>query len=92
VIDVHRERIGEMLKTNTVTTVHQRLRDEQGLAVSITSLRRYVWLQFPDHADAERVTCCARRSRPGRRPRSTGGSWATGSIPSRTGCGECGPS
>lgn len=55
-IDVHRERIGEMLKTNTATTVHQRLRDEQGLAVSITSFRRYVWLQFPDHAVADRVT------------------------------------
>jgi hypothetical protein len=26
-IDVHRDRIGEMLETNTVTTVHQRLRD-----------------------------------------------------------------
>lgn len=55
-VDVHRERIGEMLKTNTATTVHQRLRDEHGLAVSITSFRRYVWLQFPDHAGAERVT------------------------------------
>jgi transposase len=55
-IDAQRDRIGEMLKTNTVTTVHQRLRDEHGLAASITSFRRYVWVQFPDHVDADRVT------------------------------------
>jgi transposase len=55
-IDTHRDRIGDMLKTNTVTTVHQRLRDEHVLTASITSFRRYVWLQFPDRAAAERVT------------------------------------
>ena len=55
-IDAHRDRIGDMLKTNTVTTVHQRLRDEHGLTASIASFRRYVWLQFPDRAAAERVT------------------------------------
>jgi transposase len=55
-IDVHRERIGEMLTTNTVTTVHQRLRDEHRLTVSITSFRRYVWMQFPDRTGIERVT------------------------------------
>jgi hypothetical protein len=55
-IDAYRERIGDMLKTNTVTTVHQRLRDEHGLTASISSFRRYVWLQFPDRAAAERVT------------------------------------
>jgi transposase len=56
-IDQHREQIGEMLRANTVTTVHQRLRDEPPhLKVSITSFRRYVWVQFPAHATAERVT------------------------------------
>lgn len=55
-IDVHRERIGEMLKTNTVTTVHQRLRDEHGLAVGITSFRTYVDAEFPDSTDRDRVT------------------------------------
>jgi transposase len=44
----YHELIGEMLKTNTVTTVHQRLRDERGLAVSIASFRRYVWATMPD--------------------------------------------
>ena len=47
VIEAQRERIGEMLKTNTVATVHQRLRDEHGLAVGVTAFRRYVADEFP---------------------------------------------
>ena len=47
-INAHRERIEAMLATNTVTTVHQRLRDEHGLAAGISSFRRYVWLEFGD--------------------------------------------
>ncbi len=56
VIDAHRERIGEMLKTNTTNTVHQRLRDEHGLAVGISSFRRFVASEFPDHSLRDRVT------------------------------------
>lgn len=55
-IDAHRERIGEMLKSNTTQTVWQRLRDEHGLAVSVTSFRRYVWAQFGDVVDESKVT------------------------------------
>ena len=55
-IDAHRERIADMLKTNKPTTVHQRLRDEHGLAVGISSFRRYVWLEFPDQALENKVT------------------------------------
>ncbi|MDQ6782851.1 MAG: DDE-type integrase/transposase/recombinase [Actinomycetota bacterium] len=55
-IDAHRATIGEMLKSNTVATVHQRLRDESELAVSATSFRRYVWSEFPDTVDASKVT------------------------------------
>ena len=47
-IEVHRELIAEMLTTNTAATVHQRLRDEHGLAVGLSSFRRYVWREFPD--------------------------------------------
>ena len=47
-IDVFRADIKEMLETNTATTVHQRLRDEHGLDVSLTSFRRYVWREFPE--------------------------------------------
>jgi transposase len=55
VIAPHRALIEAMLKTNTVTTVHQRLRDEHELSVSLTSLRRYVWAEFPDEAARDRV-------------------------------------
>ena len=55
VIAPHRALIEAMLKTNTVTTVHQRLRDEHGLGVSLTSLRRYVWAEFPDVTLREQV-------------------------------------
>ncbi|MQB02335.1 MAG: hypothetical protein GEU78_19270 [Actinobacteria bacterium] len=55
-IDAHRERIKEMLKTNKPSTVHQRLRDEHGLRVGVTSFRRYLWSEFPDAADESRVT------------------------------------
>jgi hypothetical protein len=52
VIDAHRERIEEMLKSNKPTTVHQRLRDEYGLDVGISSFR----LEFPDQAMENKVT------------------------------------
>ncbi|HEX3565219.1 MAG TPA: IS21 family transposase [Acidimicrobiales bacterium] len=55
-IDVHRERIEAMLKTNKATTVYQRLHDEHGLDVGISSFRRYVWLEFPDEALENKVT------------------------------------
>jgi len=56
VIEAHRERIADMLATNTTTTVHQRLRDEHGLAVGISSFRRFVASEFPDESLRDRVT------------------------------------
>ena len=47
-IDAHRSEIDQMLKTNTATTVHQRLRDEHGLKVGISSFRRYIWRELPE--------------------------------------------
>ena len=47
-IDAYRETIATMLESSTATTVHQRLRDEHGLNVSVTSFRRYVWREFPE--------------------------------------------
>lgn len=55
-IEAQRERIADMLGTNTVTTVHQRLRDEHGLAVGISSFRRFVTSEFPDESLRDRVT------------------------------------
>lgn len=56
VINVHRDLIEAMLKTNKATTVWQRLRDEHGLTVSVTSFRRYVWIEFPDEVSADDAT------------------------------------
>ena len=64
-IDAHRNRIGEMLETNTVTTVHQRLRDEHGLAAGITAFRRYVAAAFPDEATRDKVTVLRPEVAPG---------------------------
>ncbi len=50
VLEARRELIAKMFETNTLATVHQRLRDEHGLPVSVTSLRRYVWQAFPDRS------------------------------------------
>lgn len=55
-INEHRGRIELMLATNTVTTVHQRLRDEHGLTAGISSFRRYVWLEFGDQPNPDAVT------------------------------------
>jgi len=42
----HHDYVAELLPTTTVATIHQRLRDEEGLSVSLASLRRYVRLEF----------------------------------------------
>ena len=47
-----RKHIGE----TTLSTIHQRLRDEQGLTVSIASLRRYVRSELPEAGAEEKAT------------------------------------
>jgi len=42
-IEAHRERIKSWVGTVTVSTIHQRLRDDYGLSVSESSLRRWIW-------------------------------------------------
>ena len=55
-IEAHHEYIGEQLKAGvTVATVHQRLRDERGLAVSVASLRRYVAANLPEETRRSQV-------------------------------------
>jgi len=46
----HHDRIAQLLDVVPVSVIWQRLRDEQGLAVSVASLRRYVAANFPDRA------------------------------------------
>ncbi len=48
--------IEKHLATNTLATIHQRLRDEHGLTVSIASLRRYVASELAEEAAEERAT------------------------------------
>ena len=49
-IEPHRERVKAWLGVVTVSTMHQRLRDDHGLAVSESSLRRYIAATFAEEA------------------------------------------
>lgn len=55
-IEPYRGRVEEMLEHSTATTVHQRLRDEEGLDVGITSFRRWLWREFPEEAKRAQAT------------------------------------
>src|SRR3974377_2235639 len=55
-IEPLRETIKAMLEECTATTVHQRLRDEQGLAVGLTSFRRWLWRDRPEEATGAAAT------------------------------------
>ena len=59
----------------TVATIHQRLRDQRGLAVSVASLRRYVRRTCRRRRAGRRLRCCGpgRLSRGRRRRSITGG-------------------
>ena len=91
VLEARRELIEKMLETNTLATVHQRLRDEHDLPVSVTSLRRYVWRAFRT-APGRRPRRCVRWSGPGRKRRSTTATWGGGTTRWPTGSGGCGRS
>ena len=56
-IEVHKERIAGWLGEVHVSTIHQRLRDDHGLAASESSLRRYIAANFDEEVkrDAVRV-------------------------------------
>jgi transposase len=55
-IAAHHEYIVEMLRAGvTQATIHQRLRDEQGLAASVASVKRYVAANVAEEARRDRV-------------------------------------
>ena len=55
-IAVHRDYVVAQLEAGvTMATIHQRLRDEHGLAVSVASLRRYVAANLPEEARRSQV-------------------------------------
>ncbi len=80
-ISGHHEYISAQLKAGVrMSTIHQRLRDEHGLAVSVQSFRRYVAANVPEETRRFRRWWCGIRVRPRRvsRRRSITGSWAAG--------------
>ena len=56
-IGEHHDYIAEQLKAGVrMSTIHQRLRDEHGLAASVASFRRYVAANVPEEARRSQVT------------------------------------
>jgi hypothetical protein len=76
----HHEYIAEQVKAGVrMSTVHQRLRDERGLAASVASFRRYVAANLPRRRGGRGSRSGTRaRPRPGSRRRSTTGCSAGG--------------
>lgn len=64
-IDPHREYVKGLLETTTVTTIHQRLRDEGKLTVSLPTFRRWVTENLPDESARSRVTALRDDVEPG---------------------------
>ena len=55
-IEVFHDKIKGLLPEVTVSTIHQRLRDEHGLEASLSSLRRYLTANLPEEMLAAQVT------------------------------------
>jgi hypothetical protein len=49
-IEPHKRQIEALLGSVTISTIHQRLRDDEGLAVSESSLRRFIAANFAEEA------------------------------------------
>lgn len=64
-IDQHRDYIESLLGAVTVTTIHQRLRDEHKLQVSISAFRRWVHATLPDEVKRSQVTVLREDIEPG---------------------------
>ena len=65
-IEPFHEFVRDLLGTVTISTVHQRLQDERGLTVSLSSLRRYVAANLPAEAAAAAITVLGEDPPPGR--------------------------
>ncbi|TIF35182.1 IS21 family transposase, partial [Legionella pneumophila] len=64
-IDKHRDYIKSLLGTVTVSTIHQRLWDEHGLSVSVSSLRRSIAAMLPEETRRSQVTVLRDEVEPG---------------------------
>ncbi len=65
-IEAHRDYVADMLKAGvTQATIWQRLRDEQELAASLASLKRWVAANLPEEVRRDRVTVLMDDPEPG---------------------------
>ncbi|MCI3273422.1 hypothetical protein [Streptomyces cylindrosporus] len=64
-IDPHRAFVKHLLGTVNMSTIHQRLRDERGLTVSVATFRRWVRATMPEQAHRARVTVLREEVEPG---------------------------
>jgi transposase len=64
-IDKHGDYIKSLLGTVTVSTIHQRLRDEHGLTASVSSLRRWIAATLPEETRRSQVTVLRDEVEPG---------------------------
>ncbi|MFB7293214.1 IS21 family transposase [Actinacidiphila glaucinigra] len=64
-IDKHGDYIKSLLGTVTVSTIHQRLRDDHGLTVSVSSLRRWIAATLPAETKRSQVTVLRDEVEPG---------------------------
>ncbi len=65
IINTYHDTIADMVENNRVTTIYQRLRDENGLGVGITSFRQYMLQQFPSENLRNKVTFLREATIPG---------------------------
>jgi transposase len=65
-IERHRDYIADMLRSGvSQATIHQRLRDEQDLAASVASLKRWVAANLPEEVRRDQVTVLGDEAEPG---------------------------
>lgn len=64
-IEPHREQIKTWLPAVTISTIHQRLRDDKGLSASESSLRRFIEANFTEEVARDRVTVLRETPDPG---------------------------
>ncbi len=90
-IAVHRDWIADQLKARvTAATIAQRLRDERGVEVSESTVRRYMATEFAQQHLEEKVPWLAAWSIPVAKRRSITASWGCGWTRRRGAGSRCG--
>ena len=85
-------RSSKLLDVVPMSVIHQRLRDEAGLAISVASLRRYVRARFPERSARAELELWRPPSPPGAEAQVDYrymGMWFDPSAGRGGGCGRC---